>query len=161
MITIDDLRHFLNYDPKTGIFTWKNKTSFRVENGDIAGWIETIHGYRLIGIYGHNYRAGRLAFAYIYGRFPHEVDHINHVCDDDRICNLREASRKDNARYVRMKKNNKVGLKGVTARRNKFRANICVDGKQIYLGDWKTATEAYDAYKRAAKTYFGDFSCVS
>lgn len=62
--TRSDLRHVLNYDEKTGIFTWKNPSSRRVKVGDVAGTIVS-GGVTQIGLFGHIYPAKRLAEFYL------------------------------------------------------------------------------------------------
>jgi hypothetical protein len=88
----EELLKVLDYNPDTGIFTWKiEKTTggIRIKNKR-AGSIYN-KGYRYIKINKERYRAGRLAFFYVNKRFPElTIDHINRIRDDDRICNLRE-----------------------------------------------------------------------
>lgn len=89
----EHLLNVLDYDPNTGIFTWKIEKSTggaRIK-GKRAGSIY-YKGYRYIKINKKRYRAGRLAFFYVHKRFPkNTIDHINRQRDDDRIENLREA----------------------------------------------------------------------
>lgn len=160
MITAEELRRILDYDPETGIFRWKQKICKKVTIGAIAGHVDRIWGYRRIRIKNRYYRASRLAFLYIYERWPIEIDHINHQQDDDRIVNLREATRLENCRNMRGHVDNKSGFKGVTQKRNKWRSTIRADGRQVYLGVYGTKEEAYAAYCEASKKYHGEFSCV-
>jgi len=37
MITQQELKELLHYNPETGIFTWKVSTARRVSSGDVAG----------------------------------------------------------------------------------------------------------------------------
>ena len=43
------LKQLLDYNSKTGVFTWKSKKHGRMKSGDIAGSLDT-HGYRQIKI---------------------------------------------------------------------------------------------------------------
>ena len=92
--SIERIRELFNYDPNTGAITWAAKR-FGVKVGSIAG---TEHkGYRRVKVDGTLILAHRLAFAIHHGRWPeHEVDHINRDKADNRISNLREATRNDN-----------------------------------------------------------------
>ena len=62
--TRSDLRHVLNYDEKTGLFTWKNPSSRRVKVGDVAGTVVS-GGVTQIGIFGRIYSSKRLAKFYL------------------------------------------------------------------------------------------------
>lgn len=88
------------------------------------------------------------------------VDHINHNTLDNRLENLRIATRSQNGANRRSKRK----IKGVTKpnykyRENKpYRARITVNKKQIFLGWFSTKEEASNAYNTAALKYFGEFA---
>ena len=88
------------------------------------------------------------------------VDHISGNTCDNRKCNLRLCTRKENAMNMRLKSNNTSGYKGASwiKKLQKWTAHIKVDGKVIYLGLFDTAELAYSAYCEAAKKYFGEFA---
>ena len=119
MLTAEELRELLRYDPNTGIFRWKVKqrrVSYGV--GDVAGSLDSSSGYHRIRIDGRDYRASRLAWLYVYGRWPtDEIDHKNTIRDDDRLANLREATRGQNNYNTKRFSTNTSGLKGVCWRR--------------------------------------------
>jgi hypothetical protein len=102
----EHLASVLDYDPITGLITHKS--------GKPAGWIN--NGYIRIGkfqIYGH-----RIAFYKMTGRWPDEIDHINHNTLDNSWANLREADRFGNNRNIRAQKNNKLGLLNISLQPN-------------------------------------------
>lgn len=135
MITQLRLKELLNYNPKSGVFTWRISRG-GAKAGDQAGYINS-RGYRLIGIDGELYRAARLAWLYIEGYMPeHEVDHINRVKDDDRWKNLRHVSHQCNVRNCGNPRDNTSGVKGVYWHRQtkKWRARIRVNKKLHHLG---------------------------
>jgi hypothetical protein len=76
--SIDDLRSALHYDPDTGIFTWVRDSSKWMHNGgQIAGCVDD-RGRVLIHFKGVQYKAHRLAWAYVHGYWPpDEIDHKN------------------------------------------------------------------------------------
>lgn len=88
------------------------------------------------------------------------IDHINGNKQDNRRCNLRICTVKENVRNARRPKNNTSGYTGVTYRKHKDRylANIMVDRKQIHLGYYKTPEEAIAARKAGEQKYFGEFA---
>jgi hypothetical protein len=130
------LRQLLRYSPETGRFYW------RVSRGGVAAGTEAgsrsqTHGYRVIGIDGAFHLAHRLAWLYVHGRHPGEIDHINRNPTDNRIANLREISRRENSwnRAAR----GRSGIKGVRARGRNWLARITGNGKEIHLGSAKAA----------------------
>ena len=88
------------------------------------------------------------------------VDHINGDRTDNRRCNLRIATNKENARNQRIGKRNTSGYKGVSydRRHQKYAASICVDGKTKFLGYFLDPVKAAIAYDKAAALYFGKFA---
>lgn len=87
------------------------------------------------------------------------ADHINGDKLDNRSCNLRNATGKENRRNVAIRKNNTTGFKGVyRSKRKKFYARITADYKAIGLGTYNTALEAAKAYNNAARELHGEFA---
>lgn len=143
-LDIDLLRSMLHYDPETGIFTWRSKPSKQIKIGDVAGCLGD-HGYILIRLRGVLYKAHRLAWFYVYGEWPAaEVDHINGKPADNRLCNLREATRKQNMENVKLNSSNSTGFRGVhfNKKLGKFSATVRHHFKTMNLGHFDTAEEA-------------------
>ena len=158
MITQEELKSLLNYDPETGLFTWLKANTRRVKAGDIAG-TKSEYGYIRIRIKDKTYRAHRLAWLYVYGVNPILIDHINMVRDDNRLVNLREADKSKNKLNMGKRSDNKSGFKGVSYSKqsNKWRAACSVNKKQVYLGLYETPEMAFDVYKSFAKKHHGEF----
>lgn len=159
-LTQSVLKDLLDYNPETGIFVWIKNTSFKVMKGRDAGCIDTI-GYRIIRIDGKNYKAHRLAFLYVYGRWPvYQIDHADGSKSNNAIVNLRECNDSQNHANLKISKVNKTGFKGVHKEKGstKWRARIKKDGKAISLGSYSTKEEAADAYAAGAKKHFGEFA---
>lgn len=128
----------LTYFPDTGKFVW--------QSGKEAGYLDQ-SGYIKIQLDGKNVYAHRLAFTMSGLECPKFVDHINGNRADNRLENLRAATRSLNNQNLHVcKKSNKVGYLGVRKRGNKFTSTIRVDGKQQHLGYFNTPEEAYEKY---------------
>lgn len=148
-ISVGYLRTVLDYCAETGDFRWKGHN----RNGVIAGTVDQ-RGYVRIAVLTLGFKAHRLAVALHTGELPPaslHIDHINGEKTDNRIVNLRVCTAKQNQENSRMPKSNTTGLKGVSTSGNRYRAAICHNRRQIYLGCFKTPEEAHAAYCEAAK----------
>ena len=157
-LTAEQLRSILHYSPETGIFTWKVSTARRVRVGDVAG-SQNGKGYLNIKLQRRKHLAHRLAWLYTYSNWPKDqLDHINRNRTDNRICNLREVSHKQNNQNRSKPSNNTSGHPGVVwhKRISKWVAQITHNYKDIHLGRFNTIEEAIAARKAAEKLYWAD-----
>lgn len=154
MITQEQLCDLLDYNDMTGDFTWKKSPSRNVKKNSVAGSV-TKTGYMAIKVLGNSYLAHRLAWLYVYGKWPKEnIDHVDTNRTNNAIANLREATAIENGQNrQRHQVNNATGLLGVfrLKDRKNWRAQIKVNRKQIYLGVFETAQEAHQAYLTAKR----------
>lgn len=153
MITKARLHELFEYDHLTGIFT--RKTAFnRWKVGDMVGYVNT-DGYIEAGVDGEYYGAHRLAWIYVNGDDPvDEIDHINGIRDDNRIANLRAATKAINAQNKRIARaDSESGILGVCWHKasNKWIAQIQVSGKKRHLGIFSNKFEAHEAYLTAKR----------
>jgi hypothetical protein len=168
LVTADEVRRLLRYEPQTGDFFWLvDRNNQFVGAGSIAGcnWASgpTRRLYRVIRINGKGYLAHRLAWLYVHGRWPKEnIDHIDSDGLNNRLSNLREATRMQNTRNARLKRSNTSGYKGVSFRKDsgKWMASIHANGRKMYLGKYETPEEAHAAYVAAAHKFHGEFARV-
>jgi hypothetical protein len=151
MLTQEELKLLVNYDQETGLFTWKVKRQGKIKSN--LGWI-TDKGYVEICIAGKRLKAHRWAWFYVYGELPKQIDHINCNKTDNRLCNLRIVTNKQNHENRGAQKNNTSGFKGVTHFENKWRSQIMHNRKNYYIGLFDTAKEAHIAYKKKANELF-------
>jgi hypothetical protein len=152
-MSIDELKQVLSYDKNTGEFTWTDKAPTKVKNKPAIAKDKL--GYVCLKIKGKMYKAHRLAWAFVYGYLPEQhIDHINGNPSDNRIVNLREATRSLNLQNLRKpRSDNQVGLLGVCKNGNNWRAEIRVDGKKINLGTYPCPEQAHAAYINAKRKH--------
>jgi hypothetical protein len=150
-LTVERLRELLIYDKDSGEFVRRTSTAPNARAGDVAG--TNSNGYIVIGIDGVLHAAHRLAWMYVTGDWPAgEVDHKDGRKSNNRWDNLRDVSHQTNARHqLRPSKRNRAGFLGATwiASRNKWRAQVTVNRKTIFVGQFDTAQEAHTAYLAA------------
>lgn len=158
-ITQEELISRYIYDPDTGIFRYRDNGLGRFHRaGAIAGGLSST-GHLVVKIKGTAYKAHRLAWLYMTGEWPsHFIDHINCIPDDNRWCNLREATNAQNLHNAKVRAGNKTGFKGVCAKQGKYTANIGYLGKIYYIGIYDTPEEAHEAYCKKADELHGEFA---
>lgn len=87
------------------------------------------------------------------------IDHINGNALDNRRCNLRECSKRQNAFNQRKHSDNTSGYKGVSKiSSGKWRAEIGVSYKRIYIGCFETPELAAQAYDIRAQEMYGEYA---
>jgi hypothetical protein len=149
----------LTYDASTGEFRCRTAVG-PLRAGAVAGSTNA-NGYRYITIGGRKYLAHRLAWLHENGAWPpNDIDHVNGNRADNRIANLRLASRSQNNANRRTNRNSQSGLKGAVfhKRLQKWCARIMIDRKDVFLGHFPTPEAAHEAYRVAAIAAFGEFA---
>jgi hypothetical protein len=148
-----DPREYLEYEPDTGDFRWKKQPNWRGPYivGQIAGGVNAQH-YWQIRLGKRNYYGHRLAWLFVHGHMPDNIDHINEKPYDNRICNLRECTHARNIAAIYKE------AKGYEIHGAKYRARIEVDGIRHELGSFNTPKEATAAYQAARDNLLGEFA---
>ncbi len=144
--------HFAN---KRAWNSWNTKYAGK-ESGCISR-----HGRHVIGFNGKLIFRSVVVWAMHHGGWPtHDVDHKNRDSLDDRIDNLRPATRSQNNANSRIYSNNTSGFKGVkwSKKYEKWEAGIKVNRKSIYLGMFDNLREACEARAKASKELHGEYS---
>lgn len=147
-LTAKRLREVLKYDPSTGDFTWL-VASRNTKVGTRAGYFGG--SYVQIGVDGKLYLAHRLAWLFVHGDWPHEIDHANGQRHDNRLANLRLCTRSENNQNLGIRADNKSGFRGVWWNRANrcWSSQITIAGKRHNVGNFPAAEDAYAAYLKA------------
>lgn len=177
-VSVELLRSLLHYDHELGTFMWLTRSWSMFNDGIIrrdvkakrfntrfAGRPATVlhsNGYLNIMVIGQGFiRAHRVAWAMANGVWPeHDVDHINGDRTDNRLCNLRLATRSENLRNKRRFPKNRSGYVGVSfcETRKKWNARIGINGVYKNLGYFETKESAAAARAKAERVYWGDYA---
>jgi len=145
MLTHNYLLEVLEYDKYTGIFTWV-KSKRKSINGKTAG---TIHhtGYLYISINRTHFSASRLALFYVFGEWPeYDVDHVNGIKTDNRLCNLRDVKTRVNCLNRYEHREGKLPGCYFKKDRKKWAAQIQISSKQKFLGYFESELDAHRRY---------------
>lgn len=155
------LREYFTYDPLSGDLRRAKKIGVSRAAGELATSLKQNTGYLHLKVKGRYLSAHRVAWAMHYGAWPKgDLDHINCVRSDNRIANLRIASRYGNTANAKIRKDNTSGYKGVTWQKEcqKWQSQIMIRHKKIHLGLFDCPKAAHEAYVAAAKVGFGEFA---
>lgn len=159
MLTLCRLKELLHYDPATGDFIRLiGRSGPRARVGDVAGHRQP-EGYCRIYVDGKGYKAHRLAWFYMTGEWPSEIDHINGDKSFNAFANLRPVTRSQNRMNVAAYQSNKSGIRGVSwcSRNRKWKAQIQRDGVKKSIGYYPTKEDAKAAYDEAAAELHGEY----
>lgn len=150
--------HLFRYDEETGRLFWKNKSHPR-SHAQIGSEVGTkrVDGRHEIIVKGHHFRTHRVIWFMANGVWPKdEIDHLDGDPSNNRLDNLREATRSENARNMRKRHNSQVCMNGVywQKRDGRYQVYIGAGGRQKYLGYFANLDDACAA-RRAAEIEYG------
>jgi hypothetical protein len=157
MLTQKLVKHLFEY--RDGQLVWKNPTNRSIPVVAVAGtWDHT--GYFRTTVAGKKYKNSRLIFLYHCGYLPECVDHIDGSKTNDRIENLRPATKSQNNRNVKLRADNVTGAKGVTWDKcaAKWRVSVWSQGKQKTVGRYADIELAELVAIEARNKYHKEFA---
>lgn len=160
--TKNDPNEIIEYDDYAEIVLYDNNSNEVARAIIDLDDIDKVKQYRwhLSHGYAKNNRYNLYLHRFIMGN-PEDniiVDHINRDRLDNRKYNLRFCSLQENNMNKGIQSNNSSGYPGVSYSKNKWRAYIGINGKQIHLGRYNTIEEAIEARRQAELEYFGEFA---
>jgi hypothetical protein len=133
-------------------FTYNSETGFIYNRYGKISKIKHNNGYLDICITinkkNNHLLAHHFAWYWVYKECVEQLDHINGIRDDNRICNLRPVTNQQNQW-------NQINAKGYYwyKRQNKWKSQIKFNKKTIGLGYFNTEEEARNAYLQAKEIY--------
>lgn len=131
---------------------WRSNMVDKKSRGCVAGWLHP-SGYWHVRFGGHQFRAHRIVWLIHNGNLRDEVqiDHINNISYDNRICNLQTSTALANVRKRKRVSTNTSGFIGVSyVKRDKLWViNIKVNRRRLYLGSCKDPEMGAAVYDRA------------
>ena len=160
MLTQQQLKEYLEY--RDGHLWWVKKSARCIKIGQQFGSYHD-KGYRQGWFKGKMYKEHRLIWLIVYGRLPDkDLDHINGVKDDNRIGNLREATKSENL-YNKKGIGGSSKYKGVSfnKRLQKYVAYASLNKKRYHLGTFECEIAAAKAYDEFANRNFGNYKRIN
>lgn len=147
MLTAEELRQLVHYDPATGHFTWLQSKYQPYRIGNRAG-SRMNTGYRRIFIGEKAFTEHRLAWLYMTGQWPERhIDHINGNRTDNRFENLRDVSRSTNLHNIQSSNKGALSIyRGVSPQGGKWTMQIMVNGKRVRVPGFDTEEDAARCY---------------
>ena len=166
------LRQLLRYDEASGKLFWRPRTrdmfptqraysSWVSQRSGQEAFTATAYGYRVSKIDGKMCAAHRVFWAMVHGYWPaDDLDHVNGQRDDNRLSNLREATRSQNLCNRSIPAANTSGHKGVYFHKptEKWRAQIKKNKVSHFLGCFANLDDAIAARNSASLRLHGEFA---
>lgn len=159
MLEYREALELFRYDYETGVLYWRWRVNSRVPKTLEAGTQRKSNsdGYINVHVHGRLYPVHRVVMLMCYGFYGEglEVDHINHVRNDNRLFNLRFVTRSENSKNQSVSGKSTTGITGVyfSKAKKKYIAQIKVNREVIYLGIFKTLEGAAEARRQADRKY--------
>ena len=159
MLTQERIKQMFEYR-EDGHLIRKQTTSRLGKVGEVAGTLKATKDYYVIGLDGKRYQAHRVVFMYHHGFLPEFVDHKNGNGLDNRIENLRVATKSENCRNRTLHRNNQSGFKNVAwvKSNNAWSVSLSVNGKKKHIGFFKDIEFADLVAQEARNLYHGEFA---
>ncbi|AYN94411.1 HNH endonuclease [Pseudomonas sp. LTJR-52] len=161
MITQEQLKAKFHYSPLAGVFEKRVGTKRKGYKWVLVGTTKTDTGYASMQIMGKRYLVHRLAWLYVYGKFPDmALDHIDGDRLNNAISNLREVTAAQNVHNSQKPSHNKSGVKGVSycEASKTWTAQVAIERRPVFMKRYKTKEEAIQAVRAARELAHGEYA---
>lgn len=151
------LKELFHYDPETGIFTRRVRTSRSTRQGETLQPSPGKRGYVRFSVDYHLHMGHRLAWLYMEGEWPAEdIDHVDRNRANNAWRNLRLSTMKQNRENTGTQANNTSGFRGVSWFRpsGKWWARIGHNGRRVSLGHYSDLISAVAARMAAERAMY-------
>lgn len=140
----------LRYIPSQGLLVWKGLEQ-------VAGYYDP-EGYVQVRLQGKLFQAHQIIWLMVHGEMVDLIDHRDGDKHNNKLNNLREATKQINAINSGLPSNNSSGVKGVSWHKagRKWTAQIKHNQKKIHLGSYDTLLDAVGARLRAEEELWDD-----
>jgi HNH endonuclease len=145
---LKDVKEFIKYEPASGRF-FIIQSSRKKYIGTETALTNGPKGYLLLKYKGKMIRTHRLAWFIVHNEWPDQIDHINGDRKDNRICNLRNVTNRENS--ANHYKHRAGKLVGSNLNHGRWQSSIRINGKLKYLGNFDTELQAHEAYIEHSK----------
>jgi len=167
-LTQEIVRELLDYNPDTGVLTWKFRSEkWFATTGAFKSWNTRFAGVKagsvstrisnnkwsLIHIFDKTYRPERIIHLWLHGVWPNRIDHTDGNGLNNCKTNLRNGTHAESCRNRTLSKSNNTGVSGVRNRNGRYSSQITINSKQIWLGSFKNLEDAITARKEAEIKY--------
>lgn len=168
--TQEYLKECFDYNPETGILTWKERPLYHFSGKKAYNWFNSCftnkelrntneYGYVYVTINKKLYLVHRIIWMLIYNEHPDTIDHINGITDDNRLCNLRNVTQEQNMRNIKLPRHNNSGYMGASKLGKRWRSRINIGDEEILIGVFDTKEEAALAYQLKRLELYGEDFC--
>ena len=148
------------FEYKEGHLYWKKTMSNFVKAGTKAGSLDS-YGYENVGFLGKDHKIHRLIFMMHYGYLPTLIDHKDNNPLNNKIENLRPATKSQNALNSKINSKNTSGVKNVywSKHHKKWHVRVIKHKKLKHIGYFENLELADLVAQEARNKYHGEFAC--
>ena len=146
----------------TELFDYKDGQIYKKGSKKPFGHFDKRVGYIRCRVNKKSLLVHRIIYAMFNGDVmpEHDVDHVDRDKLNNRIENLRPATRGQNVVNSKVRSDNPYGYKGVTYHKasGKYAAQTMKDQVRIHIGLFDTPEQAATAYNQKIEELFGDYA---